>query len=228
MDLSSFNSSPVDTGVATPNLTQLGINTAEVILGQIRSKINAKGRGDNPDLVSPELRKQNASKITISRGPTNHTKRPHNIRLVDIINDQFLDLYFVPQDFKYNTSTALVTIAAIAQNTPIYHFVGAADILEFTIDWYAQAEDSSDAITNAKWVESLSKGNGREGQHPVRFLFGDTAWNSATWVVAEASWTPSLPQRNNHHWFRQIYQTVKLYRIADTPLGYDEIRDLTT
>ncbi len=89
MDLSSFNSSPVDTGVATPNLTQLGINTAEVILGQIRSKINAKGRGDNPDLVSPELRKQNASKITISRGPTNHTKRPDNIRLVDIINDQF-------------------------------------------------------------------------------------------------------------------------------------------
>lgn len=95
-----------------------------------------------------------------------------------------LHLQFVPQEVQFTPENRLIAIASPGRNTPFYHYTGAEDTLEFTIDWVSEEDGKEDVIAKCRWLEAMSKndgylnkpayvmiGWGREGK-----LFRDIAW----------------------------------------------------
>ena len=100
-----------------------------------------------------------------------------------------LDLPFVPREVSYTPDSNFVGIASMGRNTPHYHFTGAEDTLEFTIDWHSNQRDRQDVIFNCRWMEALSKNDAYEGRpHRLSIFWGedDKLWNNDYWLLTAA------------------------------------------
>ena len=81
-------------------------------------------------------------------------------------------------DFKGETSWA--AIKSMGRNTPIYHYTGAEDTLQFNISWFNTDLDKPEEVINkCRLLESWSKANGYNTAPPVLSIqWGGTTENN--------------------------------------------------
>lgn len=147
-----------------------------------------------------------------------------------------IKLPFIPKELKYSPTSHFAVIKPMGRNTPLYHFTGAEDKLDFEIDWYSFNDDRMDVITNCRILEALSKGDGYEGKpHRVILQWGDNdkLFKDHTFIVVSAPYV--LTQFSKGHINAdkvlvrtsmmpvQARQTVTLARVADDNLTHLEI-----
>jgi len=104
-----------------------------------------------------------------------------------------LELQFVPREVQITPENRVVAIAQPGRNTPVYHYTGSEDTLEFTIDWVSMDEsnDKTDVIEKCMWLEAMSKNDAFDNKPAiVEIVWGNAErgrlFDKIAWVIAKA------------------------------------------
>lgn len=137
-------------------------------------------------------------------------------------------LPFVPRELKYTPESNFKAIASMGRNTPLYHYTGGEDTLEFEIDWFAEKEHRYDVIQNCKWLESLSKNDGYDAPpSPVILHWNVDLFSDSIWLITAAPYRLLDFQAHRNMLPQQAYQQVTLKRTTATNLKRADIQAFT-
>lgn len=108
---------------------------------------------------------------------------------------QYIELQNRPQlvDFKGETSWA--SVKSMGRNTPMYHYTGAEDVLQFNISWFRTDQTHSDEVVNkCRILEAWSKANGYKAAPPIlRIQWGgdsnDNLFDDQLFILISATYT---------------------------------------
>lgn len=151
--------------------------------------------------------------------------------IVDTLNGaNKLRLQTVPQEVEYTPNSKFVALASAGRNNPLYHYTGSEDIIKFSISWYSNEETRRDVIKSCRWLESMSKGDGDKGIHPVLLLMGTSLFNDNTqWLIQSAPYSMKLLSANNDAFPLLATQEITLARITPGNRTHAEITaDITS
>ena len=180
------------------------------------------------DRVLREKQNQKNQLEIASSGKKYHQEE---IYLFDRVTYETFYFQTFPLSIKVNPTTELVAFAAPSRNLASYHYTGAEDSIEFDFTWYANGEDNAatrkEVLAKCKIFESLSKSDGVNGIHPVRFYFSDLFYKS-TWLVEKAPYEISLFDYEYDGYPTLAKQQLKLVKISDLNPTHEDIRNLNT
>lgn len=81
---------------------------------------------------------------------------------------QYIELQNRPPSIDYRGETTWATIKSMGRNTPMYHYTGSEDIVQFNVSWYCNDPDNpAEVITKCKLLESWSKSNAYQSAPPI-------------------------------------------------------------
>ena len=73
-----------------------------------------------------------------------------------------------PNRLEFKGETSWATIKSMGRNTPMYHFTGAEDVIQFNISWFCDDPDHLDEVVNkCRFLEAWTKANGYQASPPV-------------------------------------------------------------
>ena len=73
-----------------------------------------------------------------------------------------------PNRLEFKGETSWATIKSMGRNTPMYHFTGAEDVIQFNISWFCNDPDHLDEVVNkCRFLEAWTKANGYQSSPPV-------------------------------------------------------------
>jgi hypothetical protein len=144
-------------------------------------------------------------------------------------------LHHIPRELDYSPDTKWVVIPSIGRNVPFYHYTGSEDTLEFEVDWYADDAYRSEAIKQARLLESFSKNNAYlNGPPRVTLSWGNEGllFRGVYWIVEKAPY--KLKQFNrytigedgvyyNSLYPVQVIQTITLKKVSNYNLSSEDI-----
>jgi hypothetical protein len=142
-----------------------------------------------------------------------------NVRKDNSIGYEYIKFQSVPPELAFESNSSFVPIATVGRNNPFYHYTGSEDILNFTLDWYANDTLRLGVIQSCKWLEALTKADGYlEEPHIVKLIWGDL-FEDSTWIVTKASYRLTQFQAIGMRPV-QAYQDVELRRV----IGHNRLR----
>ena len=81
---------------------------------------------------------------------------------------EFIVIQNRPNRLEFKGETSWATIKSMGRNTPMYHFTGAEDVIQFNISWFCDDPDHLDEIVNkCRFLEAWTKANGYQASPPV-------------------------------------------------------------
>lgn len=141
------------------------------------SKIDpAKG---NNTLIKENERNTNEEKsnnkvITFSTEPYDNLVKEKNssnqIILYNLTSKpyEYIVIQNRPNRLEFKGETSWATIKSMGRNTPMYHFTGAEDVIQFNISWFCDDPDHLDEVVNkCRFLEAWTKANGYQASPPV-------------------------------------------------------------
>lgn len=73
-----------------------------------------------------------------------------------------------PNRLEFKGETSWASIKSMGRNTPMYHFTGAEDTVQFNITWYCNDPYHTDEVVNkCRFLEAWTKANGYQASPPV-------------------------------------------------------------
>lgn len=85
-----------------------------------------------------------------------------------------------PSTIEFKGETSWAAIKSMGRNTPMYHYTGAEDVIQFNISWYATDEANPDEVINkCRFLETWTKANAYQAAPPVIRI----QWGSGTSVT---------------------------------------------
>lgn len=97
-----------------------------------------------------------------------------------------------PNSIEYKGETSWATIKSMGRNTPMYHYTGAEDTVQFNISWYCDDPEHPDEVVNkCRFLEAWTKANGYQASPPViRIQWGDSdIFKDQTYILISATYT---------------------------------------
>lgn len=169
----------------------------------------------------------------------------NNILIFNISTDkyQFIVLQNRPTSVEFKGETSWVSIKSMGRNTPMYHYTGAEDILQFNVSWYANDDKhANDVITKCRLLESWSKADGYKAAPPIlRILWGNSGiFSNQTYILTSATYTlknfndksriidkdPKILKIRDYHLYPRIAtQELVFKRVSAKNLEYSDIID---
>ena len=81
---------------------------------------------------------------------------------------EFIVIQNRPNRLEFKGETSWATIKSMGRNTPMYHFTGAEDVIQFNISWFCDDPDHLDEVVNkCRFLEAWTKANGYQASPPV-------------------------------------------------------------
>lgn len=81
---------------------------------------------------------------------------------------QYIVLQNRPLSFDFRGETTWATIKSMGRNTPMYHYTGSEDIVQFNVSWYCDDPDNpAEVLTKCRLLESWSKSNAYQAAPPI-------------------------------------------------------------
>lgn len=81
---------------------------------------------------------------------------------------EFIVIQNRPNRLEFKGETSWAAIKSIGRNTPMYHFTGAEDVIQFNISWFCDDPDHLDEVVNkCRFLEAWTKANGYQASPPV-------------------------------------------------------------
>lgn len=81
---------------------------------------------------------------------------------------QYITLQNRPPELDFRGETTWATIKSMGRNTPMYHYTGAEDIIQFNVSWYSTSlENPREVINKCRVLEAWSKANGYQAAPPI-------------------------------------------------------------
>lgn len=226
---------------------------ANVLAGELIK--NRIGR-DRPVLTGEREKEELERAITLNKpqyvdkhsSPISILQRPKSrITIIDFDSDDndSIELTWIPKSISYKPESKLVALVSTGRNNPFYHYGGSEDSVEFSIDWFFTNDYTrKEALRRARWLESMSKGDGYGPMHRVKLVWGESKlFENSLFLVESAGYEMTnwvdwgmrkndkainglefekfglLPQR--------IVQDVILKRVTAYNLEFEDIREVT-
>lgn len=149
-----------------------------------------------------------------------------------------------PSEIQFNGETSWATIKSMGRNTPMYHYTGAEDILQFNISWYcSDANNPNEVINKCRLLESWTKANSYISGPPIlKIQWGSSGiFDNHKYILTSATYT--LKNFQNGHIDRSssnskfidtkllpmvATQELIFKRVSGTNLGYGDFIDSNT
>lgn len=81
---------------------------------------------------------------------------------------EFIVIQNRPNRLEFKGETSWAAIKSMGRNTPMYHFTGAEDVIQFNISWFCDDPDHLDEVVNkCRFLEAWTKANGYQASPPV-------------------------------------------------------------
>lgn len=99
-----------------------------------------------------------------------------------------------PNQLEFRGETSWAAIKSMGRNTPMYHFTGAEDIVQFNITWYCDDPNHLDEVVNkCRFLEAWTKANGYQASPPViRIQWGNSnIFEDQLFILTSATYTLS-------------------------------------
>lgn len=147
-------------------------------LPHAKIKKNDPAKGHNTS-INEKKREANEKKssnkvITFSTEPydklVNEKKSRNQIILYNLTSKpyEYIVIQNRPNRLEFKGETSWATIKSMGRNTPMYHFTGAEDVIQFNISWFCNDPDHLDEVVNkCRFLEAWTKANGYQASPPV-------------------------------------------------------------
>lgn len=81
---------------------------------------------------------------------------------------QYVVLQNRPLTVDFRGETTWATIKSMGRNTPMYHYTGSEDIIQFNVSWYCDDPDNpAEVLVKCRLLESWSKSNAYQAAPPI-------------------------------------------------------------
>lgn len=104
---------------------------------------------------------------------------------------QYIILQNRPPEVEFNGETSWASIKSFGRNTPMYHFTGAEDKLQFNISWYCNDPDRPwEVVQKCRLLEAWSKANGYTSSPPLLQIDwgGSGLFSNAYFILQSATY----------------------------------------
>ena len=226
---------------------------ANIVAGElIKNRIDR----DRPIITGESEKNELERTIAIGKPKQNDNNNPSiynlarpksRISIVDFDSDNLesIQLTWVPRTVSYKPESKLVSLVSVGRNNPFYHYGGSEDTVEFSIDWFFTDDYTrKEALKRARWLESMSKGNGYSPIHRVKVIWGESKlFENSLFLVADASyemgnWVDWGMKKNDKAIYglefekfgllpQRISQNVILKRVTAYNLETEDIREVS-
>lgn len=126
----------------------------------ITSTFQDKSRQHNRELLSEQIRKDNAIQIiNFSADPI-----------------QYIQLQTIPTEVQHSSENTWAAINSMGRNVPMYHYTGSETSISFSISWYSEDKlNPDDVLVKCRLLEAWTKADGYVKAPPVLQI----RWGSA-------------------------------------------------
>jgi hypothetical protein len=84
---------------------------------------------------------------------------------------QYIVLQNRPDKIEFKGETTWASIKSMGRNTPMYHYTGSEDTVQFNISWYCDDPDNpEEVLTKCRLLESWTKSDGYSKAPPILFI----------------------------------------------------------
>jgi len=145
------------------------------------------------------------TKIVVVKRSTSDNRNIHNItkqnsRRNEVIifnlnpsdgGYQYIMLQNRPPEIEFSGETSWASIKSFGRNTPMYHFTGAEDKLQFNISWYCNDPSKPwEVVQKCRLLEAWSKANGYISSPPLLQIDwgGSGLFSNAYFVLQSATY----------------------------------------
>jgi len=98
-----------------------------------------------------------------------------------------------PNTVEFKGETTWATIKSMGRNTPLYHYTGSEDTVQFNISWFCTNQaDNTEVVKKCRFLEAWSKSNGYQAAPPVlRIQWGaeDVLFKNHLYILISATYT---------------------------------------
>ena len=105
---------------------------------------------------------------------------------------QYITLQNRPPELDFRGETTWATIKSMGRNTPMYHFTGAEDIIQFNVSWFSTTLDNPEEVINkCRLLEAWTKANGYQAAPPIiQIEWGDSGiFENHYYILTSATYT---------------------------------------
>ena len=144
-----------------------------------------------------------------------------------------------PNEIEFRGETSWAKISSMGRNTPMYHYTGAEDVLQFNISWYcSDPNNPAEVVSKCRLLESWTKANGYLAGPPIlKIQWGASEiFDDHRYILASATYTLKnfhnghIDRRNKNAQFvdTKLFPTVATQelvfkRVSGHNLGYEDI-----
>lgn len=105
---------------------------------------------------------------------------------------QYITLQNRPPSIDFRGETTWATIKSMGRNTPMYHYTGAEDIIQFNVSWFCNdPENPEEVITKCRLLEMWSKANSYQASPPIlKIEWGNSGiFENHQYILTSATYT---------------------------------------
>ena len=126
---------------------------------------------------------------------------------------EFIVIQNRPNRLEFKGETSWAAIKSMGRNTPMYHFTGAEDVIQFNISWFCDDPDHLDEVVNkCRFLEAWTKANGYQASPPIiKIQWGDSGiFDDHYYILTSATYTldnfsdyysgPNRDRNNPNNW----------------------------
>lgn len=105
---------------------------------------------------------------------------------------QYVVIQNRPNKLEFKGETTWASIKSMGRNTPMYHYTGSEDTIQFNISWYCDDPSHPDEVVNkCRFLEAWTKSNGYQASPPViQIQWGNSdIFKDHTYILTSATYT---------------------------------------
>lgn len=121
---------------------------------------------------------------------------PNNIILYNLTSKpyEYIVIQNRPNSIEYKGETTWATIKSMGRNTPMYHYTGAEDTVQFNISWFCNDKNNPDEVVNkCRFLEAWTKSDGYRAAPPIiNIQWGNSGiFDNQKFILISATYTLS-------------------------------------
>lgn len=118
----------------------------------------------------------------------------NEIRIYNLNIDpiKYITLQNRPPELEFRGETTWATIKSMGRNTPMYHYTGSEDIIQFNVSWYASDPNNpEEVLSKCRLLESWTKSNGYQASPPIlKIEWGKSGiFEDHSYILTSATYT---------------------------------------
>jgi hypothetical protein len=105
---------------------------------------------------------------------------------------QYITLQNRPPELDFRGETTWATIKSMGRNTPMYHYTGSEDIIQFNVSWFCNDPDNpKEVITKCRLLEMWTKANSYQASPPIlKIEWGSSGiFDNHQYILTSATYT---------------------------------------